>query len=832
MNLETELRIAAATFPPFPRPVFRADETWSSLRMNASYGHPSGTSAGGIASPSIPRPRSHLRDPRLKAAMAKVLGRVDGVSTHRAGVFKARAPPLTTAVVASILHKVDNDLRKIPEGQEVSDIGTGPSPGARFEWKMGPQSDWFESATGVVTLQGQKSPFPSFDAPPRSSSLMDEDTDYVPDDRDPASLPPLSVRETERYAYLEDDFDAYLGKTMASTTFFPTGTPEEWTLQIYVSGPWNHLASTTFAIITVFVRPGILLDELQDRLDPISAIARCDRVLSLGNGRLLQPFTPLSTQGVDSLCVIHVRGRLRGGSSGENDDDNRAATLGDVPAQEGDLDGLGGMESASPFSAFVPQRHGNASSVVRASPIAPVPRVRVQQPPDSGAMSTLAGRQPAVTMSHLMALGERVRGDGTPRIDQRLLLEDSSFNHRITQRQRNPRRRDSDYAQAFQRAMTFEDAIPMDNGRLDEVSLARREEQEHSSHHERTVGEHSPAHNRTAVLTSPLVESNRVLLRKAITLPSFSGLTRDWVNWNYAVERYFEVHNLGHVLLVGYLQSPHFHFEDNKLVYFTLEMSIAKSAKAQALFRRAPRLNGNAGYLHLYDGYTLSGIAAAPLLLQRLTSFRFQPNEDVFSFVLRLTDLFDELSRLPGAAACEFTDNQKVHYLLSSIRHEKSLAFMYENLQTQQSRGTLTFDLACDDLQLRYEAIKTDELLSVAPRQQAALVAIDTPVSVPATIVPSVPALISTEHKRLHAGRSSEFSLCLAEGCSVRERTPLCRLHYAELVCGKTPNMTLRDNLGSVTYDTKEHKAVYPASVPDERRKTQPRGPKSGPRRQ
>jgi hypothetical protein len=157
---------------------------------------------------------------------------------------------------------------------------------------------------------------------------------------------------------------------------------------------------------------------------------------------------------------------------------------------------------------------------------------------------------------------------------------------------------------------------------------------------------------------------------------------------------------------------------------------------------------------------------------------------------------------------------------------------MYENLQTQQSRGTLTFDLACDDLQLRYEAIKTDELLSVAPRQQAALVAIDTPVSVPATTVPSVPALISTEHKRLHAGRSSEFSLCLAEGCSVRERTPLCRLHYAELVCGKTPNMTLRDNLGSVTYDTKEHKAVYPASVPDERRKTQPRGPKSGPRRQ
>jgi hypothetical protein len=104
VNLETELRIAAATFPPFPKPVFRADETWSSLRMNASFGHPSGKSAGDITSPSIPRPRRHLRDPRLNAAMAKVLARVDGVSTHRAGVFKARAPPLTSAVVASILH--------------------------------------------------------------------------------------------------------------------------------------------------------------------------------------------------------------------------------------------------------------------------------------------------------------------------------------------------------------------------------------------------------------------------------------------------------------------------------------------------------------------------------------------------------------------------------------------------------------------------------------------------------------------------------------------------------------------------------------------------------
>ncbi len=104
-------------------------------------------------------------------------------------------------------------------------------------------------------------------------------------------------------------------------------------------------------------------------------------------------------------------------------------------------------------------------------------------------------------MSHLIAIGEQARVEGTPRIDQRLLMEDSSFNHRITQRQRNPRRRDSEYALAFQRAIAFEDAIPMD------MSLARREEHELHGHHERFVGEHSSVRNSTGVLASPLVDS-------------------------------------------------------------------------------------------------------------------------------------------------------------------------------------------------------------------------------------------------------------------------------------------------------------------------------------
>ncbi len=90
--------------------------------------------------------------------------------------------------MASILHKVNNGLRRIPEGQELSSVGTEPSPGARFEWKAGCRSDWFEPEKRFATLQDQKCPFPSFDEPPRSSSFVVEDKDYVPDDRDPESL--------------------------------------------------------------------------------------------------------------------------------------------------------------------------------------------------------------------------------------------------------------------------------------------------------------------------------------------------------------------------------------------------------------------------------------------------------------------------------------------------------------------------------------------------------------------------------------------------------------------------------------------------------------------
>ena len=575
-----------------------------------------------------------------------------------------------------------------------------------------------------------------------------------------------------------------------------------------------------------------MLGELHDRLDVSCAVDRPDRRL-VCKGHALHGDTLLTSQGIMPGCVVQVFWRLRGGSvHGDRGEELDAILNPEHPDEDASPSPPPSpvRRAASPFSEFLLDHSVAAPSAIRAS--RQVLGAPVESSVDGRLLSVV--RAPDNTFGELISLGGHVQGIAPPLIDPRLLNEDSSFNHRITQRQRNPRRRDSDYVRFFgqgggsggppQRAGSAPASLAHP---IPSVVLPRP-----PTHASSVVSGEDPSVRHVGRgLLSKSMENNRLLLRKAITLPSFSGLTRDWVQWNAAVERFFEVHQLGHVLLVGYLQSIEFDFEDNKLVYFTLEMSISKSPKAKSLFQRAPRLNGNAGYLFLVDGYTLSGIAAAPLLLHRLTSFRFQPSEDVFSFVLRLTDLFDELGRLPGAAACEFTDNQKVHYLLSAIRNEKSLTFMYENLQTQQSRGTLTFDLACDDLQLRYEALKADELLTASPRQQPALVAAglhDT------SDPPSQPALLSTQQKRLNQAPVPEYSLCLADGCATREHTPLCRLHYAELVCGKTPAMVLREGLGTVTYNAKENRAIYPSTVPEARRKNQPRGPKvsAGPRKQ
>jgi hypothetical protein len=99
------------------------------------------------------------------------------------------------------------------------------------------------------------------------------------------------------------------------------------------------------------------------------------------------------------------------------------------------------------------------------------------------------------------------------------------------------------------------------------------------------------------------------------------------------------------------------------------------------------------------------------------------------AFCLRLVELIEDLELIPGPAAVFMTDNQKLGYLLSAIRHETSLQSVYSQLQSEQLRGTTTFKQACQELHHRCEAMKADDFIDSRPGR----------------------ALVSTDHKKLGA---------------------------------------------------------------------------------
>jgi hypothetical protein len=215
-------------------------------------------------------------------------------------------------------------------------------------------------------------------------------------------------------------------------------------------------------------------------------------------------------------------------------------------------------------------------------------------------------------------------------------------------------------------------------------------------------------------------------------------------------------------------------------------------------------------------------------------------------------------------------------YLLRAISAEPELAAAHVYLQSEMNRGTMTFQLAMRDLQLRCETRRADEALrEAAPtprgnRGRRAFVGLQQGSSThtPAPAAPFKPtqedwlalrefeqgedvntrlntmgeqelrALLSTGNKRLNKIRSpsgaglsnaADGTQCLIQGCSEICDLPVCRLHFASLVCGKTPSLPLRDNYGTVTYDKTTHQAVYPSAVPAAKLKRITRGkPKGG----
>jgi hypothetical protein len=107
VELESGLWVEVATLLPSSAPTFVPGYTGSSIFADASHAPPSDPGSSSGVSAMIPSPRPLGGDPRLKAAMARLLNRMNGTSTSSVGVFKARPSPLTTSAVMSILHKVD-----------------------------------------------------------------------------------------------------------------------------------------------------------------------------------------------------------------------------------------------------------------------------------------------------------------------------------------------------------------------------------------------------------------------------------------------------------------------------------------------------------------------------------------------------------------------------------------------------------------------------------------------------------------------------------------------------------------------------------------------------
>jgi hypothetical protein len=290
-------------------------------------------------------------------------------------------------------------------------------------------------------------------------------------------------------------------------------------------------------------------------------------------------------------------------------------------------------------------------------------------------------------------------------------------------------------------------------------------------------------------------------LLASFKLPKFDGIARSWKAWDKAFQRFLGLHQLDHVLEEDFLHTVwavQGARESNKIVFFLIEDAVAPGTLAAKLVRQATKWNGHEAYVLLRNGYVFSGLQTATILLSELSRIRLNRDEDASAFCLRLVGLIEDLELIPGPAAVFLTDTQKLGYLLSAIRHETSLQGVYVQLQSEQLRGTVSFDQVCQELHHRCEAIRADEFLDSRPGK----------------------ALVSTEQKKKGAlGVPAEKLPCFTKDCPemIQNYLPLCKLCYLQCMAGKTPTLTLRDNLGVAVYNATKKKLDFPSAVPASR---------------
>ena len=306
--------------------------------------------------------------------------------------------------------------------------------------------------------------------------------------------------------------------------------------------------------------------------------------------------------------------------------------------------------------------------------------------------------------------------------------------------------------------------------------------------------------------STPLANSK---LLGTFKLPKFDGTSKNWKAWDRAFQRFLGLHQLDHVLEEGFLHTiwnvPGAK-EANKMVFFLLEDAVTPGSLASKYIRQAAKWNGHEAYVLLHDGYVFSGPQTATILLAELSNLRFKRDENASLFCLRLVELIEDLETIPGSSAVILTEQQKLGYLLSAIRHESSLQSVYSQLQSEQLRGTVTFDMACRELHFRCEAIRADEFLDSRPGK--------------ALMAAEVKTLISTEiTKKGQAGQATTKLPCLTKDCvaMIQAYLPLCKACYLKCMAGKTVSIVLRDNLGTAQYNPEKKKIDFPTTVPTSR---------------
>jgi hypothetical protein len=290
-------------------------------------------------------------------------------------------------------------------------------------------------------------------------------------------------------------------------------------------------------------------------------------------------------------------------------------------------------------------------------------------------------------------------------------------------------------------------------------------------------------------------------LLASFKLPKFDGVARSWKQWEKSFIRFLGIHQLDHVLEEHFLDTMWTvpgATAANKMVYFLVEDAVATGTLASRLVRQATQWNGHEAFVLLRNGYVFNGPQTATILLAELSKIRLKRDEDASSFCLRLVELIEDLELIPGDAAVYLTDTQELGYLLSAIRHENSLQAVYSQLQSEQLRGTVTFDQACRELHHRVESMRADDYLDGRSGR----------------------ALISTEGKKKgQGGVELQKVACLAKDCAelVQPYLPLCKLCYLQCMAGKISTLPLRDNLGNAVFNSRTKMLDFPPAVPSSR---------------